>query len=81
MASINQQQDAESYEPLPLEQRKREETTPAGLQNIGNTCYFNSILQVYYHIPAFVQTILEFQDDGKALEMYLGSKGDKKDDP
>lgn len=76
MASINQQKNSNSYEPLPLEQRKREDGTPAGLQNIGNTCYFNSILQVYYHIPAFVQAVLEFKDDGKPLEMYHGLKGD-----
>lgn len=47
-------------EPVNPEQRKREEGIPCGLKNIGNTCYFNSILQVYYNIPDFVQAILQF---------------------
>jgi uncharacterized UBP type Zn finger protein len=37
------------------------------LKNIGNTCYFNSILQVYYNLPEFVNAILEFKDDGEPL--------------
>lgn len=47
-------------EPVNPEQRKREEGIPCGLKNIGNTCYFNSILQVYYNIPDFVKAILQF---------------------
>ena len=35
---------ATGYEPLGVEQRRREESVPVGLKNIGNTCYFNSIL-------------------------------------
>jgi ubiquitin C-terminal hydrolase len=31
-------------EPLKAEDRKRENGTPCGLKNIGNTCYFNSII-------------------------------------
>jgi len=31
-------------EPLKAEDRKRESGTPCGLKNIGNTCYFNSII-------------------------------------
>jgi len=45
------------------EQRKREENVPCGLKNIGNTCYFNSILQVYYTIPSFAQAIFTHVDD------------------
>lgn len=43
-----------AYEPMPADQRLREDNQPAGLRNIGNTCYFNSLLQVYYSIPEFV---------------------------
>jgi len=43
-----------SYEPLNAEQRLREEGTPVGLKNVGNTCYLNSILQVYFNLPEFV---------------------------
>jgi len=47
-----------------VQDRKREENIPAGLKNNGNTCYFNSLLQVYYNIPEFVKAIYEFVDDG-----------------
>lgn len=39
-----------------------------GLKNIGNTCYFNSILQVYFNMPGFVNAIFSFQDDGAPLQ-------------
>ena len=56
--------NSSSYEPLNPEQRTREGGVPCGLKNIGNTCYFNSLLQVYYNLPRFVQEVLEFVDDG-----------------
>jgi len=59
--------NAGTYEPLNAEQRKRETGQPCGLKNIGNTCYFNSILQVYYNIPEFVNLIFEFRDDEPPL--------------
>ena len=70
MASIQQNKEeihSNSYEPLNPEQRKRDTNAPCGLKNIGNTCYFNSILQVYYNLPEFVNAILEFKDDGEPL--------------
>ena len=54
-------------EPLKPEDRKREAGVPCGLKNIGNTCYFNSLLQAYYNIPGLVKPILEFKDDDKPL--------------
>ena len=82
MASISQNQQnihSNSYEPLNPEQRKRENDVPCGLKNIGNTCYFNSILQVYYNIPEFVNAILEFQDDGVPLA-HLSKEKDQSQD-
>lgn len=70
MQSIQEQKNnisSSAYEPLNPEQRKREGGAPCGLKNIGNTCYFNSLLQVYFNIPRFVQEILEFKDDGQRL--------------
>lgn len=51
-----------NYEPIArADQRIREKNQPTGLRNIGNTCYFNSLLQVYYTLPSFVGKILAFE--------------------
>ena len=34
---------------------------PAGLKNIGNTCWFNSIVQALYTLPYFRQLILNYR--------------------
>ena len=50
-----------TFEPLNPEQRKRVEGTPVGLKNVGNTCYFNSLMQTYFMIPKLVEEIETFQ--------------------
>ena len=63
-AIINSIQDAGldfvTYEPLNPESCRRKNGVPVGLKNIGNTCYFNSLIQFYFMIPKLVQEILTF---------------------
>lgn len=47
-----------SYEPLDLESRIRKSGEPVGLKNIGNTCYFNSLMQTLFRIRPFVKEIV-----------------------
>lgn len=51
-----------SFDPISPEDRVREASVPVGLKNVGNTCYFNSLLQAYFMIPDFVKEILSFQE-------------------
>jgi ubiquitin carboxyl-terminal hydrolase 25/28 len=53
-----------SFDPVSPEERVRVPGVPVGLRNVGNTCYFNSLLQAYFMIPNFVKEILSFQDTG-----------------
>ena len=41
-------------------ERYRDETIPSGLKNIGNTCYFASLMQVFFHLPNIQEKILTF---------------------
>eukprot|EP00347_Sterkiella_histriomuscorum_P016450 403353129 len=47
-----------NYEPLNPDQRERFQNEPVGLKNIGNTCYFNSLIQAYFYLPDFTEKIL-----------------------
>jgi ubiquitin carboxyl-terminal hydrolase 25/28 len=67
-----------SYEPLNPEQSIREADTPVGLKNIGNTCYFNSLLQTYFTIPEFYEEIMSFTPPKE--EPKQPEAEDKKDD-
>ena len=54
-------------EPLNPNERKRTATHAAvGLKNVGNTCYVNSLLQMYYLIPQFRHRILNAVDNRQA---------------
>lgn len=84
MASMNQENNGinqVTQEPLNPEQRKREENVPCGLKNVGNTCYVNSILQVYYNIPSFTQAILTHLDDDIQLQPLLKANKGQDENP
>jgi ubiquitin C-terminal hydrolase len=40
---------------------------PAGLKNVGNTCWFNSVVQTVYTLPYFRQLILNFTEELRYL--------------
>ena len=54
--------------------------SPVGLENIGNTCYFNSLLQFYFSIKPLRELVLDFEKyemplDGSSLyKKQVGSR-------
>eukprot|EP00127_Corallochytrium_limacisporum_P006108 Clim_evm57s218 gene=Clim_evmTU57s218 len=57
-------------------------TVPIGLRNVGNTCYVNSLLQVYYSLVPFREHVMRFRSDGSSSSRQpeppkRGSMGDE----
>ncbi len=46
-----------SFKPKPptIEERMRKENTAVGIQNVGSTCFFSVLAQIYYSLPDFVE--------------------------
>ena len=44
-----------------LENRARDLDVPSGLRNIGNTCWFNSLIQILVFLPNFQSKILDYK--------------------
>ena len=43
-----------------IENRARDVDVPSGLRNIGNTCWFNSLIQILFFLPNFQEKILNY---------------------
>lgn len=41
---------------------------PVGLQNIGNTCYLNSLLQFYFTVKPYREMVLDFENNKTDLD-------------
>lgn len=48
----------------------RDQDKPIGLKNVGNTCWFNSIIQAFFHLPYFRKLVLSYQINQQDLD-YL----------
>ncbi|KAL5340525.1 hypothetical protein BJX70DRAFT_361255 [Aspergillus crustosus] len=54
---------------------------PVGLQNIGNTCYLNSLLQFYFSVRPYRNMVLDFENfkqdvnDESSIKKRVGSRG------
>ncbi|CAD8166466.1 unnamed protein product [Paramecium pentaurelia] len=75
----NQQIGSQILELVSPEQKKRVDRIPCGLKNIGNTCYFNSLLQTYFFNSQFVKTIITFQPQqqdkqNKSIQLVLNQQ-------
>jgi ubiquitin carboxyl-terminal hydrolase 25/28 len=66
--NVNPTNGPSTYEPLDPEHRQRQEGVPVGLMNVGNTCYFNSLMQTYFMIPQLVKEVLQFKPDPSHLQ-------------
>ncbi|RDW60418.1 ubiquitin-specific protease UBP2 [Aspergillus mulundensis] len=57
---------------------------PVGLQNIGNTCYLNSLLQFYFSVRPYREMVLDFEkykmelDEESCQKKRVGSRGVSK---
>ncbi|ORY98657.1 hypothetical protein BCR43DRAFT_487914 [Syncephalastrum racemosum] len=51
----------EEEERRQMAEQREQELCPVGLNNIGNTCYLNSLLQYYYTLLPFRDTILHME--------------------
>ncbi|KAL4908121.1 hypothetical protein BDW74DRAFT_146881 [Aspergillus multicolor] len=57
---------------------------PVGLQNIGNTCYLNSLLQFYFSVSPYREMVLDFEkhkmelDEESCQKKRVGSRGVSK---
>ena len=59
-ASLKESTPQATIDLINPQDRKRQQGVPVGLKNIGNSCWFNVIIQPLFHIPVFRDMILNF---------------------
>ncbi|KAI9342437.1 hypothetical protein BD770DRAFT_329830 [Pilaira anomala] len=68
-------QSVEDMMGVPAHMINSSQNTPVGLNNIGNTCYFNSVLQYYFTILPFRNTVInneQFVEDRVSEPKKIG---------
>ncbi|KAK7074616.1 Ubiquitin carboxyl-terminal hydrolase 28, partial [Halocaridina rubra] len=62
-ASLKESTPQATIDLINPQDRKRQSGVPVGLKNIGNSCWFNVIIQPLFHIPVFRELILSFSQN------------------
>lgn len=62
-ASLKESTPQATVDLINPQERKRQSGVPVGLKNIGNSCWFNVIIQPLFHIPVFRDMILNFSQN------------------
>jgi ubiquitin carboxyl-terminal hydrolase 48 len=67
----DEEEELEEIE-IELSMERRETNLPAGLKNLGNTCYVNSFLQIWFHNVQFRQALYDWEpgEDKAERENY-----------
>jgi hypothetical protein len=58
----------------PVQIQKKVQGVPVGFKNVQNICYLNTLLQTFFHIPRFVETILYLDFDDSEINQELEIK-------
>jgi len=42
-----------------------------GLYNFGNTCYFNSFIQILIHVPGLIEKLMDYKNNIRKKVYYI----------